>query len=98
MATPAWSTLMESADVSDRILAAAQRLVLQRGARQLSLTEVAKLAGVARPTLYRYFVTKDDLIDALGKRERRRFTTAMATAVSGTSAPERLHAAIDVVA
>jgi AcrR family transcriptional regulator len=98
MATPAWATVTESADVPDRILAAAQRLVLQRGARRLSLTEVAKLAGVARPTLYRYFVTKDDLIDALGKRERRRFTTAMATAGAGTSAPERLDAAIDVVA
>jgi AcrR family transcriptional regulator len=65
---------------------------------KLSLTEVAKLAGVARPTLYRYFVSKDELIDALGKRERHRFNTALAEAVSNKSGTARLEAAIDVVA
>lgn len=88
----------DRASLADRILDAAQRLVLQTGARRLSLTEVAKLAGVARPTLYRYFVTKEELIDALGRRERVRFTTAMADAVSGTSGEARVEAAIDVVA
>jgi len=88
----------DRASLADRILDAAQRLVLQTGARRLSLTEVAKLAGVARPTLYRYFVTKEELVDALGKRERVRFTTAMADAVSGKSGVARVEAAIDVVA
>ena len=73
----------DRASLADRILDAAQRIVLQTGARRLSLTEVAKLAGVARPTLYRYFVSKDELIDALGKREYRRFNTAMSAALSG---------------
>lgn len=89
---------MDRLDVADRILVAAQQLVLHTGARRLSLTEVAKLAGVARPTLYRYFVTKDDLIDALGQRERSRFTAAMEAAVSGKSGVARVEAAIDVVA
>jgi AcrR family transcriptional regulator len=84
--------------LADRILDAAQELVLQTGARRLSLTEVAKLAGVARPTLYRYFVTKDELLDALGKRERQRFTTAMAEAVSSKGGVARVESAIDVVA
>ena len=88
----------DRADVADRILDAAQRIVVQTGARRLSLTEVARVAGVARPTLYRYFVTKDDLIDALGKREHRRFAAAMATAMSGESGPARLESAVDVVA
>jgi AcrR family transcriptional regulator len=88
----------ERADVADRILDAAQLLVLQTGARKLSLTEVARLAGVARPTLYRYFASKDDLIDALGKREHSRFTAVMAAAVSDKPESERLTAAIDVVA
>jgi AcrR family transcriptional regulator len=83
--------------VSDRILDAAQRLVLQTGARRLSLTEVAKLAGVARPTLYRYFVSKEELLDALGKRARRRFNTVLAEAVSDKSGDARLEAAIEVV-
>jgi AcrR family transcriptional regulator len=87
----------ESSSLPDRILDAAQRLVLQTGARRLSLTEVAKLAGVARPTLYRYFVSKDQLIYALGKREFRRFSTAMSAALSGRSGVEGLEAAIDLV-
>jgi len=87
----------ERSSLPDRILDAAQRLVLRTGARRLSLTEVAKLAGVARPTLYRYFVSKDELIDALGKREYRRFNTAMSAALSGRSGVDGLEAAIDLV-
>jgi AcrR family transcriptional regulator len=83
--------------LSDRVLDAAQRLVRQTGARRLSLTEVAKLAGVARPTLYRYFASKEELIDALGKRERRRFDSVLAQAVSDKSGDARVEAAIDVV-
>ncbi|MDT5325204.1 MAG: hypothetical protein QOF25_2356, partial [Mycobacterium sp.] len=90
-------TAAERLDPADRILDAAQRLVLQYGARRLSLTQVAKLAGLARPTLYRYFVSKDELIDALGKREYRRFNTAMSAALSGRWGVERLEAAIDLV-
>lgn len=85
-------------DLADRILDAARRLVLRTGARKLSLAEVATLAGISRPTLYRYFASKEDLLDALGKREYQRFKTSMADAVSGRSGQARIEAAIDVVA
>jgi AcrR family transcriptional regulator len=85
-------------DLADRILDAAQRLVFRTGARKMSLSDVASLAGVSRPTIYRYFVSKEELIDALGKRERRRFNAAMEQAMSGVSGIARLEAAIDVVA
>jgi AcrR family transcriptional regulator len=62
------------------------------------LTEVATLAGVSRPTVYRYFVSKEELLDALGKLEYRRFNSAMEQAVSRVSGRERIEAAIDVVA
>jgi AcrR family transcriptional regulator len=85
-------------DLSDRILDAAQRLVFRAGARKLSLSDVATLAGVSRPTIYRYFVSKEDLIDALGKREYRRFNAAMDGAMVGVTGVARLEAAVDVVA
>ncbi|ORW50140.1 hypothetical protein AWB90_09155 [Mycobacterium paraense] len=85
-------------DLADRILDAAQRLVFRAGARRLSLSDVAARAGVSRPTLYRYFASKEELIDALGKRERRRFNAAMDQAMSGVVGVARLQAAIDVVA
>jgi len=85
-------------DLADRILDAARRLVLATGARKLSLSDVATLAGVSRPTIYRYFVSKEDLIDALGKHERRRFNAALDMAMSGVTGVARLEAAVDVVA
>lgn len=72
--------------------------MLRTGARKLVLAEVATLAGVSRPTLYRYFASKDDLIDALGKREYQRFRKSMEAAVSGVSGAARIEAAVDVVA
>lgn len=87
-----------AASIADRILDAAQRLAFRTGARKLSLTDVATLAGVSRPTIYRYFVSKEELIDALGKRERRRFTAALDEATSGVVGVARLEAAVDVVA
>ena len=80
------------------MLDAAQRLVMQTGARRLSLTEVATLAGVSRPTIYRYFTSKEELIEALGKREYRRFNSAMAAAVANATGVERLEASIEVAA
>jgi AcrR family transcriptional regulator len=85
-------------DLADRILDAAERLVFRTGARKLPLSDVASLAGVSRPTIYRYFASKEDLIDAMGKRERRRFNTAMDEAMSGVVGVARLEAAVDVVA
>lgn len=91
-------TRSDHGDLSDRILDAAQRLIFRNGARKLSLSDVATLAGVSRPTIYRYFVSKEDLIEAMGTRERRRFSTAMDDAMSGVVGVGRLEAAIDVVA
>jgi AcrR family transcriptional regulator len=85
-------------ELSDRILDAARRLLLRTGARKLSLSDVATLAGVSRPTIYRYFVSKEDLIDALGKREYRRFNATMDEAMVGVTGIARLEAAVDVVA
>jgi AcrR family transcriptional regulator len=85
-------------DLADRILDAAQRLVFRTGARKMSVSDLATLAGVSRPTIYRYFASKEELIDALGKRERRRFSAAMDKAMSGGIGIARLEAAVDVVA
>jgi TetR/AcrR family transcriptional regulator, repressor for uid operon len=84
-------------DLADRILDATRRLLVTAGARKLSLSDVATLAGVSRPTIYRYFTSKEDLIDALGAQERRRFDAAMERAMAGVTGVARLEAAVDVV-
>ena len=85
-------------DLTGRILDAARRLVLQSGMRKLSLTDVAAVAGVSRQSIYRYFLSKEELIDALGRHEHQRFHLALERAVDGLTGQARLEAALDVVA
>jgi TetR/AcrR family acrAB operon transcriptional repressor len=47
------------------ILAAARELLEQRGPESMTMEEIAAAAGVAKGTLYLYFLSKDDLILAL---------------------------------
>jgi AcrR family transcriptional regulator len=47
------------------ILAAARKLLEQRGPEAMTMEEIAAAAGVAKGTLYLYFQSKDDLILAL---------------------------------
>jgi AcrR family transcriptional regulator len=47
------------------ILAAARRLMDNRGMDALTMDEIAQTAGVAKGTLYLYFQSKDELIQAL---------------------------------
>lgn len=57
--------------VEDRVLDAAARLV---GAGQVrpGIAELARQAGVSRPTVYRYFADSDAVFRALWEREIRR--------------------------
>ncbi len=47
------------------ILAAARQVLEQRGLEAMTMEEIAAAAGVAKGTLYLYFQSKDDLIQAL---------------------------------
>jgi AcrR family transcriptional regulator len=47
------------------ILAAARRLIQDRGVEAMTMEEIAAAAGVAKGTVYLYFQGKDDLVQAL---------------------------------
>ncbi|MHB8067584.1 MAG: TetR/AcrR family transcriptional regulator [Desulfobaccales bacterium] len=47
------------------ILAAARKLMEQRGLEDVTIEEIAGAAGVAKGTIYLYFPSKDELIQAL---------------------------------
>src|SRR3974377_1213960 len=47
------------------ILGAAREIIEQRGLPALTMEEIAGAAGLAKGTLYLYFQSKDDLIQAL---------------------------------
>ena len=69
----------------------------RNGMTKLSLSEVAAQAGVSRPTLYRYFADKRELLDVFVVWERQYYERAIARATADLPAPERLDAALRVI-
>ena len=53
-----------TAHTRQRLLQAAIDVIVDDGADELSLREVARAAGVSAPTAYRHFATKEALLDA----------------------------------
>jgi AcrR family transcriptional regulator len=49
----------------DRILDATERVILERGPARVTTKEIARAAGVAEGTLFKYFGRKEDLILAV---------------------------------
>ncbi len=44
------------------ILAAAQKIILEKGFRGATMDDIAAEAGITKPTIYQYFNTKDELL------------------------------------
>jgi AcrR family transcriptional regulator len=77
-----------------RILAATSEVLSRNGMAKLSLSEVALQAGVSRPTLYRWFASKEELIDAFGVYERQLYDRGMGNATAGLYGTAKLDAAL----
>jgi AcrR family transcriptional regulator len=77
-----------------RILAATFVVLSRAGRRKLQLSDVAAEAGVSRPTLYRYFGSKEGLLEAFGLYEQDNFDSGIAAAMAGLSGADRLDAAL----
>jgi AcrR family transcriptional regulator len=66
----------------ERILGATLRLVGRRGVKRLGMQEVSEAAGVSRATLYRYFPSKDRLMDAVAVFDEQTFADGLAVALA----------------
>jgi AcrR family transcriptional regulator len=80
-----------------RILAATFVVLARAGRRKLQLSEVAAEANVSRPTLYRYFGSKEGLLDAFALYEQDNFDAGIAAAITGLTGAERLDAALKFI-
>lgn len=88
-----------------RILAAAERLVLERGMGALTMNEVAAAAGVGVGTVYRRFGDQGGLVEAMMDERERQLQHGLVEGAPplgpGAPAPERirafLHAYADVL-
>src|ERR1700751_959393 len=95
-------TVQEAFAVADqptreRILAATAEVLGRNGMTKLSLSEVALQAGLSRPTLYRWFASKKELLDAFAVWERQYYERAVAEATADLPACQRLDAALQVI-
>ena len=78
-----------------RILAATEQIVLESGAVQVSILDVCRASRISRGTFYRYFSSREELLDAFSRHERERFHQALAAATRPFDEPnERFEAMI----
>jgi len=78
----------ESADrASQRILNAALQEAAAVGLQRITVEEVVRRAGVSRMTAYRRYPRRDDLVEALVRRETQRFLAAVADAIDVVEDP-----------
>jgi AcrR family transcriptional regulator len=76
-------------DTENAILDAAAQCVLAFGVRRTSLSDVARRAGVSRPTVYRYWPDLQALVADLMTRELAAVFAAAAQDPPGASGPVR---------
>jgi AcrR family transcriptional regulator len=88
------SVAAEDSSTRHRILVATAEVLARSGQTKLSLSEVALQAGVSRPTLYRWFASKQELLDAFGIHEREMFDNGISKATAGLRGTEKLDAAL----
>jgi AcrR family transcriptional regulator len=88
------SDAAEDTSTRHRILVATAEVLGRSGQTKLSLSEVALQAGVSRPTLYRWFASKQELLDAFGIYEREMFDTGIARATAPLRGTDRVDAAM----
>lgn len=74
---------------SEAIVAAARMVIAESGPSKLRLAAVAAKAGVSRPTLYRWFPTKEDLLAAVAQAEERTFAEGLAIQIDSARTPAR---------
>ncbi|PIB74995.1 TetR/AcrR family transcriptional regulator [Mycobacterium celatum] len=88
------TTSVGDTSTQERILAATAEVLGRNGKRKLSLSDVATQAGVSRPTLYRWFPSKEDLLSAFSRYERQVFDSGLAQATAGLKGVDKLDAAL----
>ena len=72
---------------SQRILNAAVTEAAAVGLQRITVEDVVRRAGVSRMTAYRRYPRRDDLVEALVRRETQRFLSAVADAIESVDDP-----------
>lgn len=84
-----WSETIDSHrhEVRDAILEATAALAAHRGPLSVTMSEVAKTAGIGRATLYKYFSGVDEILDAWHERQISQHLEQLREKASGDQPP-----------
>ncbi|HTJ41781.1 MAG TPA: TetR/AcrR family transcriptional regulator [Kofleriaceae bacterium] len=82
------------ADTKQRILQVARKIVIKDGHAKLSLRGVARELGVAAPTLYEYFDSKQAIVDTIANEIASSLRLALLRAAESPHDPRHALAAI----
>ncbi len=74
--------------IKDRIIDALFRLAPKKGIYHLSMDELAAEAGMSKRTVYRYFRSKDEIIEATVEKLLHQVSTYVIKTVEETETPE----------
>jgi AcrR family transcriptional regulator len=69
------------------LMAAAEKLFLEQGVEATTINQIVESAQVAKGTFYHYFASKNELLEAMGKRYTSQFLRQLEDAVE-TCAPD----------
>ena len=87
--------VMPASATAESILQAARRAIAESGPERLTMSAVAKAAALSRPTLYRWFPTKRELLLAVQAYEEAQFDIGLQIVVDSHRSPrQRLDAAL----
>jgi AcrR family transcriptional regulator len=76
------SAFINDEEIQEQLLQAAKQLFQLHGFRKVTIDDIAKAIGKARSSLYYYFKTKEEILDAVIAAEIRELMTAIAAAIS----------------
>ena len=80
-----------------RIVNAATRLIMEKGAKETSLSDIAREVGISKGTLYYYYPTKSELIFDITDRHMKQITNDLLTWLENMQekvTPDRLLAVV----
>src|SRR5208283_1631408 len=76
----------------ERILRATFKVLCRHGYGKLNLSDVATQAGISRPTFYKFFASKDELMSAFSQFELQLLREDLDRAIGGRVGRERVAA------
>jgi AcrR family transcriptional regulator len=84
--------------MTDKIIDGAIRAVARYGLRKFSMSNICEEAGISRGSLYRYFKSKEQVLEAIGDHVERELRAALISAVEVKPEPaERLEVVLQAM-